>query len=473
MSRIQAFIAALVLSVSVRLAIAQPDAAPDPPDSPAVDPDPTAVLVGSDPRYREALTHDDRGKRFFHDKDYVAAAMEFREAYRAFAALGGGEDPAVAATARELGRKALTRQATAFSYAKMPVDAYDALDTLRAVFAAELEPEVAQSIEVSLESLAKVIGRVRLTGVRSGSELRVDGRVAEPDLATGSLRVAAGRHALEVRAAGFQPFLTSFSVTGQGEVTVAVTMTPLNTHARVRIDSDVQPATVSIDGKTVGSAPVEAPLAPGDHRYRVTSEGHRAASGSFSVGPGERVLINAGLVPSRRPLGVRFVPRFGAVIMFRNDTPLNGGLEPEDDLTDGSRFTTGGRASVYLTTIRFRGLLFGMDTQYQDRAVNKVSIGPIASWCPDRFARHRPDGGGGGQWCPIDVAALLNVVGGEHGPFTGGQNSLRAGTHFDALFGPVVMTFGAGVVYETYTRSALVKLGASGAYIEAGVGIDL
>ncbi|HUH03186.1 MAG TPA: hypothetical protein VML75_14415, partial [Kofleriaceae bacterium] len=99
--------------------------------------------------------------------------------------------------------------------------------------------------------------------------------------------------------------------------------------------------------------------------------------------------------------------------------------------------------------------------------------GPIVTWCPDRFARHAPDGSGGVQWCPIDVAVPMNVVGGEHGPFAGGQLSLRTGTHVDALFGPAVITFGAGVVYETYTRSALVTLGASGAYIEAGVGIDL
>jgi hypothetical protein len=92
-------------------------------------------------------------------------------------------------------------------------------------------------------------------------------------------------------------------------------------------------------------------------------------------------------------------------------------------------------------------------------------------WCPDRFTFGTMKESRG-QWCPVNLG-VLKTIGGEIGPFTGGENALRVSTGVEMRFTPIVFRIAAGIGTEQYKRSAIVSLSAGITFAEFSVGFDL
>jgi hypothetical protein len=222
----------------------------------------------------------------------------------------------------------------------------------------------------------------------------------------------------------------------------------------VRIESSIEPSAVEVDGKQIGPAPVELDATPGAHSYKVTSPGYLVQEGSFDAQPGDKLHVRVAMAPARSPLGLRIEPYFSGHVVNLADSPLG-------------RFSIGTGVRLFHQTIRFAGIQAGMQFEVQSRELNRFAFGPVFHWCPDRFKSKR-----GAAWCPLNLGAL-KTSGGEVGPFTGGENSLRLATAGEMRFDVLFFRFAAGIGMEEYKRNALVSLSGGVTFFEVSVGMDL
>lgn len=414
--------------------------------------------VGDDLR-AEAQAHYDRGRRFFGDGDFMAAAVEFRQAEVLLAPVAVNPDGAVKdRDAWWSRRRALSNEATSYSQANLPVEALDAFVTLREQYGGELPVPDIQRIDEAIVKLRERIGTVELHGLPRDASGRIDGRGVPPEAGLKPFRVAAGEHVLLVEGKPYKPFETHFAVVAGAPLVIDIAMVSSDAPARIRIESTVEPAEVAIDDVKRGTAPVELEIAPGTHRYQVTSEQYRPMEGSFTATPGERSVVRVALVPRRNPLGLRIESYFGGYFTNRDDTPLG-------------RVALGFGLRFFHSALRYAGVEFGVDYAGYTRELNRFSFGTVVQWCPDLFSFERIKGRRG-QWCPVNFSAL-RPTGGKVGPFTGGDYALRLSTGLEARFDPLVFRLAGGVGMEEYKRSLLVKRAAFVTYLEFGIGLDL
>lgn len=446
----------VLVAVLVAMTLAAPSARADGP------------LVGTDERFREALAHYDRGKAAFQNGDHVAAAVEFAQAHELFAPLARDRDGAAGdPSAKAWDRTALTDEATAYARADLPVEAFDAFSQLKASFAAELGAERIAAIDQALEQLTSRIGTLELRGVPSDTEVRVDGvLVAKADK---PFRIAAGQHPIEIRGTRYKTFATRATVAPKQAAVVDVKMEISDVLARLRVETAIPFAFVSIDDGEAVRLPLERTIAPGQHTFKVTSEGYRESSGTFEADPGERSVVRVSLVPNRTPLGLRLEPVFLFSAPLRGDTPFNNGVDPGEDYADGYGLAAGGGLRIFYDFARSRALSVGAVFEWNQRPLNKGAFGVIVDFSPDALSWSNGDA----RWCPISLAFLLPVVGGSVDRFTGGETALRLGTKLERHFGLFYFHFGGGFGYETYKRNALANLSVATAYGAVGMGVDL
>jgi hypothetical protein len=415
-------------------------------------------VIGDDLR-AEAQAHRDRGKQFFADGDFMAAAVEFHEAGVLLAPVAVNPDGTVKdRDAHELRRYAIADEATAYSQANLPVEALDAFVTLRDRYGGELPVLDRQNVDEAIVKLRARIGTIELRGLPRDVSARIDGRAVPPEAGTQPFRIAAGEHVLLAEGHAYKPFEDHFTVVAGAPAVVDVKLVPSDTPARIRIESTIEPAEITIDGVKRGPAPVELEIAPGAHDYLVTSEQHRPMEGSFTATPGERSVVKVSLIPRRNPLGLRLESYSGAYLSNRDDTPLG-------------KFAVGFGLRFFHEALRYAGVELGLDYAQYTRDLDRFSFGTVLQWCPDRF-RFRATQDRRAQWCPINVGALL-TIGGKIGPFTGGDRATRLSTGFELRFEPMVFRLAGGIGTEPYKRSAIVDLSVGVTYLEFSVGFDL
>lgn len=423
-------------------------------------------LVGHDPVLCEAEAHYARGKVRFKDSDFIAAAVEFRQARELFARWrASAVEPLKADKIEAYERTALSNEASAYSRAKMPVEALAAFKLLLSRFGEALAAERVAQIKQAIATLGDRIGRIRFSGLSGDKRelVRVDGRLISADKRAAPLPLAAGRHGLEVEAPGFLPLIRSFTVAPRRTVLVEVRLEPSKQPGRVRIEVDVQQAEASVDGKVVGTAPVERTVSPGAHKYKVTSESYLEHSGTFKVDPGERALISVGMKPRYSPLGLIIIASYVFSVNLRGETPFNSWMDEDDDFSEGTGLAMGASLKFVYQIARLWNLRAGVGFEYAARPLNRVMFGLNVDWCPDAVE----------PWCPLNGSAYYVVVPGQVRQFSGGEHSLRAGTRLERRIGRILFSFGAGFGAESYKRSALVGLSLGTFYAEAGVGMDL
>ena len=414
------------------------------------------AVVGDDVR-TEAKAHYDRGKQFFSDADYVAAAVEFGQAAALFSDVASNPDGTVRdQDAHQLRRRALSNEATSYSQADLPVEALDAFTLLRDQYASELSPDELAPIDQAIGKLRDRISTVTVSGLPRGAEIRVDGRTTLPEAVTAGFRIGAGDHALEVHAETFKPYAGRFTVAGRQKLDLPIKLETSDLPARVRLEVNAQPAQVTLDGKPIGSAPIEVVATPGTHSYKVTSESYRDNEGTFVAVAGERAVVGVAMVPRRSPNGTRYEPFFSLHVPL-SSSPV------EDSVSVGSG------VRVFLSFLRYRNIRLGLELEQVNRALNTLTAGFIVEWCPDALGHVGPF-----AICPVNLA-LLNGYGGSAAGFAsgGGNATNRIGPALeirgDAMFVHVELGVGA----ERYTSDSGASFTLGDVYGGVSVGVDL
>jgi hypothetical protein len=109
------------------------------------------------------------------------------------------------------------------------------------------------------------------------------------------LTVVAGEAALEVDADGYNPYTRTLALPGGGNVSVDVEMVPKALAGLLVVASQPAGGVVFVDGRELGSAPVETSVAAGNHQVAVRLQGFVDKSTSVVVALGERRAVTLDL----------------------------------------------------------------------------------------------------------------------------------------------------------------------------------
>ncbi|MEO7035201.1 MAG: PEGA domain-containing protein [Polyangiaceae bacterium] len=116
---------------------------------------------------------------------------------------------------------------------------------------------------------------VKLSGVRDGATVLVDGVAVGGTPLAEPLLLDLGTRRLRVEAPGYEPFEKSIDVSGNNQLEVPVVLAPAAVAGvvppRLSVTSGGERDIVSVDAKVVGSRHWEGVLAVGEHTVRVTA----------------------------------------------------------------------------------------------------------------------------------------------------------------------------------------------------------
>jgi len=137
--------------------------------------------------------------------------------------------------------------------------------------------------------------------------------------------LAAGTHAIEIRAPGFKPWRQSIVVTaGQPQTIGPVALSPAD--AQLRVESEPAGASVALDGRYAGTTPATLALSPGrEHRVTLSKLGYGSASRSVRLERAEERDLRVTLRAELGQVALEVEPRDAVLsIEGRAIGPANG-----------------------------------------------------------------------------------------------------------------------------------------------------
>jgi hypothetical protein len=149
---------------------------------------------------------------------------------------------------------------------------------------------------------------LRVLASAEGAVISIDGEVIGPSPASRS-DLAPGEHIVEARAEGYERARQTVTLeAGQSRV-ISLDMERQQGEAgRIVVESNVDGATVLIDGEERGQAPVVFTPEPGPHAIVVRADGHQEYSTTCETAPGQSCEVEAVLVPEQVRVAVRVQP---------------------------------------------------------------------------------------------------------------------------------------------------------------------
>lgn len=173
----------------------------------------------------------------------------------------------------------------------------------------ELEPLLQR-----MEAGGKTIGpmpQTRTTGLMITSEVApASGKIGNDPKLAGELplvrEVAAGKHEVTVEAKGYEPkTITAIAVEGE-LVPVEVDLVPLPAIIELKVEDG---ARIEVDGRTVGTTPLGAPLRvdAGKHFVTITKRGKRSYAREVNIERGGTATIKTSLRTTTQRKAARYV----------------------------------------------------------------------------------------------------------------------------------------------------------------------
>jgi hypothetical protein len=277
------------------------------------------VLFGVVARADEPASSDlARAAELKKQGDDLMVSLQYRDALDAYAkSYSINPDPAV------LYNRARAHQALA----EYP----EALDLL-ATFSQTAPADLKARVPFLKELIEDIRARVATLEVRAdvpSARLFVRDKLESTLPATQPIRVRAGMAKIEVRADGYVPFVKEVELPGGKTTTLEAKMLKdvPDGRAVLSITSSQSSAVVTVDGRPLGTAPVETVLAAGRHAVVVQSEGHEDSHIDVELASGQRRSMDVTLTPKRSILakwwfwtGVGVVVATGVVIIIAANT---------------------------------------------------------------------------------------------------------------------------------------------------------
>lgn len=148
-------------------------------------------------------------------------------------------------------------------------------------------------LSVVLEPLVQK-GKLVVQPKGPAAKVLVDG--VEVGAAPWEGEVVAGKRSVEVRAAGYRPYVTSVDVASKSTITLVPTLTLLGGTLTIR--TNVDDARIEIDGKVVGSGGFTGAVSVGGHRLVLTASGKKRYEGEVTVLDGQTRTVTVDLESS-------------------------------------------------------------------------------------------------------------------------------------------------------------------------------
>lgn len=210
--------------------------------------------------------------------------------------------------------EALAEYRKAYELSAEPALLYNmgrALEALEDYPAALVEYE-----EFGRKATADLKGRVRLDELVAETQLKVTlvsfqcnvagARILFRDKTLGAIpssghldvRVNAGPAHVEVDADGYGAFVRDLQLPGGGVLPVSAELLPTERAGVLVVSTKPAGATVRVDGKDLGAAPVEASVQAGMHTIAVKLRGHQSTESSVVVAVRERKTVRLELQPT-------------------------------------------------------------------------------------------------------------------------------------------------------------------------------
>jgi hypothetical protein len=238
-----------------------------PPDAGA------AAAPGEDASLADAKRHFQQGVALYNDGNFSAALAEFQATYAAHP------------TAGVLYNIGLTQKGL-FRYD-------ESIKTLERYLkdADGLPPERKREVEQLIAEMRALLADVTLKGVPDGATIMLDGRTIGT-APVGTLAVAAGNHTLEVLADGYVPIKKDITVAAGIPVTLKLGMRTIPKTGTLHVTVWQKNAHVSVDGRVLGSAPVDVVLPLGGHQLEVSAPGWASQRQELVIAGGQERAVN-------------------------------------------------------------------------------------------------------------------------------------------------------------------------------------
>ncbi|MBL8677576.1 MAG: PEGA domain-containing protein [Myxococcales bacterium] len=162
------------------------------------------------------------------------------------------------------------------------LDAITAFERYLANPGARATRESLAETQRALEGVRAEVPELRFALAPSEATATIDGR---PIASLGeALRVDPGRHVIEVTASDYTPQRLELDLQRSERRTVQATLVQTAADARVAVESNVDGATITFDGRLVGQRRATVDATPGTHRIIVDAPGYRRVTRSVTVG---------------------------------------------------------------------------------------------------------------------------------------------------------------------------------------------
>ncbi|MBS2018674.1 MAG: PEGA domain-containing protein [Deltaproteobacteria bacterium] len=274
---------------------------------------PSAVVhAAPPPKVADALTGDaksafNEGRLLFAKQDFAAARERFRRAYDL------SKDVRVlynvAVCFKEEGKYAAAIRVLEEGAGGTPAP----------------PPDHVQRVADTVETLMALVAMVTVDGITPNMTVEVDGEVV-PVGPPGRFLVDAGTRSIVVRAPGFAPqsFTRDFPASERYAFRVALNLLP----GKVRVTaSGARDASVLLDGRDVGLAPLELKVSPGPHEVVVRAPGFRSVRKTLDVTSDAESVLDATLERDGRTAHLRVSAGSGDTISVDGGPSVLGAFD--------------------------------------------------------------------------------------------------------------------------------------------------
>lgn len=238
---------------------------------PALAQEPSAEAVA------EAREHFERGVELFNEGRNDAALAEFDRAYQIAPA------PPVLYNIARVHEALGDAVKAADTYAKYLEEGGDSLSQRRR-----------HEITAALERQRARIAFVSVTTNVDEATVSVDGVDVATTPLDEPLRLAAGQHTVGVRAAGYDSARRAVQVAGGDRMTLELEIDAIiSSQGTIRVESNVPDVTIRLDGRTLGTTPLDStvPITAGTHTVTAERPGYETREETFDLAGGaERVI---------------------------------------------------------------------------------------------------------------------------------------------------------------------------------------
>lgn len=182
-------------------------------------------------------------------------------------------------------------------------DALAVIERLKRDFAGKLKPEIKEAVERQQQDIQSLVAHLTLRTVPADATIRIDGKDVGQGPTLGPLLLGPGDHQIEATRPGYQDVRRSVQLVSGVEVTETLSLMAEPGHLALR--TNVEGASVLVDGKEIGKTPLASALTLPAGRHVVTIErgGYEPAERSVEVTAGaqqdvEILLVKQAVVPA-------------------------------------------------------------------------------------------------------------------------------------------------------------------------------